>query len=58
MKVEWAVIASNCLKVTVIINKVFRPQKTLKKTRIKLCDTPAFQLCYTAVEIGLLKRET
>ena len=26
----------NYLKITVILNNVFRPQKTLKKTRIKL----------------------
>jgi hypothetical protein len=28
---------SNCLKITNITNNVFRPQKTLTKTRIKLC---------------------
>ena len=31
----------NYLKITGIINNVFRPQKTLKKTRITLCNTLA-----------------
>jgi hypothetical protein len=29
----------NCLKIISIINNVFRPKKTLKKTRIKLYNT-------------------
>jgi hypothetical protein len=32
---------NNYLKITGILNNVFRPQKTLKKTRIKLYNTPA-----------------
>jgi len=32
---------NNFLKITVIFNNVFRPQKTLKKTRIKLYNTLA-----------------
>ena len=32
---------NNFLKITGILNNVFRPQKTLKKTRIKLCNTLA-----------------
>ena len=32
---------NNYLKNTGIINNMFRPQKTLKKTRIKLCDALA-----------------
>ena len=32
---------SNYLKMTVIINNMFRPQKTLKKTRLKLYSTLA-----------------
>ena len=32
---------NNYLKITGIINNRFRPQKTLKKTRIKLCNTLA-----------------
>jgi hypothetical protein len=31
----------NYLKITGILNTVFRPQKYLKKTRIKLYTTPA-----------------
>ena len=34
----------NYLKITGIINNVFRPQKTLKKTRIKLYNTLALLL--------------
>jgi len=32
---------NNYLKITGIINNMFRPQKTLKKIRIKLCNTLA-----------------
>jgi len=32
---------NNFLKITDILNNVFRPQRTLKKTRIKLYTTPA-----------------
>jgi hypothetical protein len=32
------------LKITGILNNVFRPQKTLKKTRIKLCNTLALRV--------------
>jgi hypothetical protein len=32
---------NNFLKITGILNKVFRPQKSLKKTRIKLYNTLA-----------------
>jgi hypothetical protein len=32
---------NNCLKITGILNNVFRPQKTLTKTRIKLYNTLA-----------------
>jgi hypothetical protein len=46
------------LKITGIINNVFRPQRTSKKTRIKLHNTIAFQLCYTALKFGPLKQET
>ena len=34
-------ILNNYLKITSIINNMSRPQKTLKKTRIKLCNTIA-----------------
>jgi hypothetical protein len=41
MKKKWTLITSNYLKVASIINNVFRPQKTSKKTRSKLCITLA-----------------
>ena len=41
---------NNFLKITGILNNVFRPQKTLKKTRIKLYNT---QYCYMAAKLGL-----
>ena len=34
----------NYLKITGILNNVFRPQKTLKKTKIKLYNTLALPL--------------
>jgi len=43
----------NYLKITGIINNVFRPQKTLKKTRIKLHNTLVLQFCYMAAKLGL-----
>jgi hypothetical protein len=47
---------NNYLKITGILNNVFRPQKTLKKTRIKLHNTLAgrpSQCCYMAAKRGL-----
>jgi len=35
---------NNFLKMTGILNNVFRPQKTLKKTRIKLYNTLALPI--------------
>ena len=32
---NWTLIINNFLKITGILNNVFRPQKILKKTRIK-----------------------
>jgi hypothetical protein len=46
------------LNITVISNNVFRPQKTLKKIRIKLYNTLAFPFCYMAAKRGLLKQGT
>ena len=47
----------NYLKITGILNNVFRPQKTLKKTRIKLYNTLApSQCCYMVAKLGLLKQ--
>jgi len=48
---------NNFLKITGILNNVFRPQKTFKKTRIKLYSTLA-QSCYMAAKLGLLKQVT
>jgi hypothetical protein len=49
----------NYLKITGILNNVFRPQKkTLKKTIIKLYNTLALQFCYMVAKFGLLKQGT
>ena len=44
---------NNFLKITGILNNVFRPQKHLKKTRIKLHNTWPFKSCYMATKLGL-----
>ena len=44
------------LKMAVIVNNMFRPQKTLKKRRRQLYSTLAFQVCYTVVKIGPLRK--
>ena len=43
------------LKITGILNNVFRPQKTLKKTRIKLCITLALPVLLYASETWTIK---
>jgi hypothetical protein len=43
------------LKITGIINNVFRPQKTLKKTRIKLYNTIALQVLLYGSETWTVK---
>ena len=50
----------NYLKITGILSNVFRPQKALKKTRIKLYNTIHWpsQFCYMAAKLGLLKQGT
>jgi hypothetical protein len=45
------------LKITGIINNVFKPKKTLMKTRKNYTIHQLFQLCYMAVKIGPLKQE-
>ena len=45
----------NYLKITAIINYVFRPQKTLKKTRIKLYNTLALQVLLYGSETWTIK---
>jgi len=46
------------LKITDVLNKAFRPQETLKKTRIKLYITLALPNCYMAAKLGLIKQGT
>jgi hypothetical protein len=49
----------NYLKITGVINNVFRPQKTLKKTRIKLYNTlvlPVF--LYGTIQARDARRKT
>jgi len=43
------------LKLTGILNNVFRPQKTLKKTRIKLYNTLALPLSLYGSETRTIK---
>ena len=45
----------NYLKITGILNNVFRPQKTLKKTRIKLYDTLALPVLLHGSETWTVK---
>jgi hypothetical protein len=45
----------NSLKITGIINNVFRPQKTLKKTRIKLYNILAFPVLLYGNETWTIK---
>ena len=42
-------------KITGILNNVFRPQKTLKKTRIKLCNTLALPVLLYGSETWTIK---
>jgi hypothetical protein len=46
---------NNYLKITDIINNVFIPQKTLKKTRIKLCNTLTLPALLYGSENGTIK---
>jgi len=46
------------LKITGILNNVFRPQKTLKKTRIKLYNTLAFPVLLCGSESWTIKART
>jgi hypothetical protein len=52
------VITQQYLKITGIMNSVFRTQKTLKKTRIKLHNTQDLPALLYGSENGLLKQET
>jgi len=46
------------LKITDILNNVFRPQKALKKTTIKLHNTLAFPLFLCGSETWTVKQVT
>jgi len=46
---------NNLLKITGILNNVFRPQKSLKKTRIKLHNTLALPVLLYGSETGTVK---
>ena len=46
---------NNFLKITGILNNVFRPQKTLKKTRIKLYNTLAIRVLLYGSETWTIK---
>ena len=46
---------NNFLKITGILNNVFRPQETLKKTRIKLDNTLALQVLLYGSETWTIK---
>jgi hypothetical protein len=45
----------NYLKITGVLNNVLRPQKTLKKTRIKLYNTPALPVLLYGSETWTIK---
>ena len=46
---------NNFLKITGILNNVFRPKKNLKKTRIKLCNTVALPVLLYGSETWTIK---
>jgi hypothetical protein len=54
MKENWIMI-NNYLKITAILNNVFRPQKTLKKIRIRLCNTLAISVLLYGSETWTIK---
>jgi len=49
---------NNFLKITDILNNVFRPQKTIKKRRIKLYNILALPVVLYGSETGLLNQVT
>ena len=46
------------LKITVVLNNVFRPQKALKKTRMKLYNTLALPVLLYGSETWTIKQVT
>jgi len=55
MEKEWTLITNNFLKITGILNNVFRTQKALKKTRIKLYNTLALPVLLCGSETWTIK---
>jgi hypothetical protein len=56
MKKNWTLNKlRNYFKITVILNNVFRPQKPLKKTRIKLHNTLALTVLLYGSETWTIK---
>ena len=54
---EWDIVnkLNNIVKITGNLNNVFRPQKTVKKTTIKLHNTLALPVLLYGSEIGTVK---
>jgi len=55
MKENWTLITNNFLKITGILNNVFRPQKTLKKATIKLYNILALPVLLYGSETWTIK---
>jgi len=49
---------NNFLKITVILNNVFRQQKPLRKQEYNYTTHWTFRSCYMAAKLGLLKQVT
>ena len=49
---------NNLLKITGILNNVFRPQKPLRKQESNYTIHWPFRSCYTAAKLGILKQGT
>jgi len=55
MKKNWTLITNYYLKITDILNNVFRTQKNLKKTRINLYNTLALLVLLYGSETWTIK---
>jgi hypothetical protein len=55
MKENWTLKENNYLKITGTFNNAFRPQKALKKTRIKLYNSLAFSVLLYGSETWTIK---
>jgi len=59
MKENWTLITNNFLKITGILNNVFRPQKKSYGNKNKTTQyTGPSSFCYMATKFGLLKQVT